>query len=499
MRLAIRSRKTGLWAILALACFFMPLASPFAPGGFNAQYGSRTGPGFLKRVNLPPTRLILPDPLKPTSSQESQLTTRLVPWDVALSPDGKKLATSFLEPGAPLEVWESGNGGSIWTSSTSQGFLSFTPDGKFLVCGTRFGGNLVVYQADTGQEIFSIPSGTKILMAMKPTSDSKSVIVAGHDGQIVKIDLLGRRVASILRKASAKPAPEDFPIRVYTMDISPDGKELAIGLQVPKSERKGKGACCVAILDTQTGAILRRYLEEADDVHSVAFSPDGTMLAVHFNTVRADGVPDSWIVRLLEAKTGKLLRDVSRDISGNLVFSHDGRVLYGLRGSQFIGWDTRFGMMRRRLSDPEGFGKSLSVSVDGSQVATLSVDKASALLWRGQTGTGKPVNWTIDDLERIMQEMGRSISAADLEYLVQSRSLERQDFAAYDLARSPVQARQEIEKALRQKDAINNEYFATLLIEVLESIRDRDLMLEASKHSHPVIAAEAKSALSRMK
>lgn len=460
--------------------------------------GVRSLEGFIYRVILPPTELFLPDPLKPELKKESKVTSRLVPSDLCLSPDGKNLGTSFLDPGANLEVWEASTGKKIWEAPDFQGYLTYTPNGRWIVGGTRFGGEIRGYEAKDGKEKFRFPSGTKILMGLKAMPDNKGLIVSGLDGQLIHLNLETMKVEKVLRGPSPKPEKDDFPIRAFTMDISPDGKVLAIGNQVPKTTPNRKGYGNVTLLDIATGKTIRQFLEDAEDVYSLAFSPDGKSIAVNYITFDQKRLPERWLVETIDCQTGAKLKEFSNGPSGELAFSPDGHLLYGIKGPYFYAWDVRTGYLRRRLKDPIGFARKIVISPKGATVATFSDDKNSALTWRGQTGTGKQVFWGVSDLEKIVQEMGTYLSDEEMELNLKSRSIEKLDLAAYDLARSPNQAVSELEKRLTTPGGIKNNLFGAMAVEILESLGEWKLLELAAKNQHETTATQAKAALKRM-
>lgn len=471
------------------------LASTQPPG---LSVAARTIQGAVYRVGLPYTSLYLPDPLRPNDSQFSKVTTRMVASDICISPDGTVLGTSFQDPFTEAEFWDPTTGKALWTIPDCQGFVTYTPNGQRVIAATRVGGEIRGYEAKTGRELFRFPSGSSRLLGMKLTSDGKSLVTSGYDGQLVLWDLEAKKAQKVIRGPFAKPAAGDFPIRAYTMDLSPDDKTLAIDYQVPLADRKGEGKASVMLIDVASGKTVAQYVKQADDVLSLAYSPDGNAIAVYYTTVRKDGVPERWVVQTIDSRTGKTVQDFSSEQSGSLEFSPDGRILYGIKGPYFFGWDTRTGLVRRRLIDTSGFAKKIVMALDGSAVGTLSRDRGSALIWNGQTGSGREVNWMTNDLEKIMFDMGSSLDENGLNRIADSRSMEKLDIAAYDLARSPKQARQELEKRIRTPDGIKNDFFGSLTVEILEALGDRDLLEEAAKVTNKETVKEAQLALKRL-
>ncbi len=471
------------------------LAKTQPPG---VTLATRTSLGSVYRVGLPYTSLYLPDPLRPNDSQFSKLTTRMVTSDICISPDGTILGTSFQDPFTEAEFWDPTNGKAVWTAPDCQAFLGYTPNGQWVIAGTRLGGEIRAYEAKTGRELFRFASGSSRLLGIKLTSDSKGLITSGFDGQLVLWNLETKKAQKIIRGPFAKPAGGDFPIRAYTMDLSPDNKTLAIDYQVPQADRKGEGKTNVMLLDVGSGKSVGQFVKQADDVHSLAFAPDGNAIAVYYTTVSKDGLPDRWIVQTIDSRTGAPIQEYSNEQSGSLAYSPDGRILYGIKGTYFFGWDVRTGLVRRRLIDTSGFAKKIVMALDGNAVGTLSRDRGSALIWNGQTGTGKEVTWLTNDLEKIMADLGSAMDENGLNRILQSRNMEKLDMAAYDLARAPKQARQELEKRVRVPDAIKSDLYGAMVVEILEALDDRELLTLATKVNNKETANEAAAALKRL-
>jgi WD40 repeat protein len=97
---------------------------------------------------------------------------------------------------------------------------------------------------------------------------------------------------------------------VNSVAFSPDGRLLASG--------GDDGA--VSLWDSATGEALRSLQGHTDWVRSVAFSPDGRLLA-------SGG--DDWAVRLWDSATGEALRSLKEHTRWviSVAFSPDGRLL----------------------------------------------------------------------------------------------------------------------------------------------------------------------------
>lgn len=193
---------------------------------------------------------------------------------------------------------------------------------------------------------------------------------------------------------------------VYSVAFSPDGQILASG---GVAEGEG-GAGEVVLWDAHDGTLLRRLLGHEGAVHSVAFSPDGTTLASGGGDYDSDH-PKPGEVILWDVQTGDMQRKFEADgwlwdaQANNMVrrpvghakrvssvaFSPDGSMLASGSWDNTVRlWDVQTGELVRELSDFGGRMRtvtSVAFSPDGSIVASGgSTNEGKVRLWDPQTG-----------------------------------------------------------------------------------------------------------------
>jgi WD40 repeat protein len=192
---------------------------------------------------------------------------------IAFSPNGSLLATLELYA---VFLWDVDSGQIVKKLSLDPSLnsvpscLAFSPDGDFLAIGQS--ATVQIWSVETGQELN---------------------IFRGFDGWIKSVDISpdGKIVASGANSAA-------YPVRLWDISsglekqrfgslfdveivaFSPDGTLLAVGYRHPEVE----------LYDVTTGQIVLRIKGHTDDVASIAFSPDGKMLA----TAAWDGTVRIW-------------------------------------------------------------------------------------------------------------------------------------------------------------------------------------------------------------
>ena len=176
-------------------------------------------------------------------------------------------------------------------------------------------------------------------------------------------DLQTRRV---LNDGTIRLGKGRIGLRDRAVAFSPDGRTLAVGsgIGIWLYDAEGIGAPVL--------------LPAAGEVHSLAFSHDGTILA---------GVgPDDGAVLLWDPGTRRETASLGRG-SRCLALSPDGATLASGSGDGTVMlWDVATGTRAGTLEGHSGLVNSLAFSPDGATLASGSADK-SVKVWDFQTGT----------------------------------------------------------------------------------------------------------------
>jgi len=273
--------------------------------------------------------------------------------------------------------------------------LSISTDGTKLACIDR-NGRLSVLDAKTGirlrsidhvnaaviapdgQHIVSITITTvhirdigsgKILRQFKAHDHWISSLALSRDGHILATIAPDEKIVKLW---NCETGQERRTIRLkdaYSASISPDGKTLATG---------GWTSGAISLWETSTGRQMWETKAPADCVQSLAFSPNGEMLAIRSEKH----------ITLLNADSGKAGVELAGTgiFCGNVVFAPTGNVLVaGAEDGTICVWDARNGALSQRLEGNGSNVDSLVFSTDG-RLLYCGQDTGAIHVWSRKNG-----------------------------------------------------------------------------------------------------------------
>jgi RNA polymerase sigma factor (sigma-70 family) len=337
---------------------------------------------------------------QPTWQLRKTLEVESVADVVALSPDGKVLATSSGKKSGQVRVWDIETGIELATLPVNKftvRALAFSPDGKTLATavdpGDKHGG--LLYWDMSTRKIRAQTAEEAPAILLEFARDGRFLSALDVDGKVRLYDDLGKEQMSRTFKMQGKLtravwAPPNKMVAVIragesdvliidvetgsvtrqlkvehprTLALSPDGRWLALGGE--KNNRP-----ILRVEDAKTGKGILEFVGDKETIRA-AFSPDGKWLAT---------AADDQVIRLWDMASGKELSSVksAQATVVIIIFSGDGKRLVSSGGDGTVRiWDLAASGKTIELAPPgPGVGERLTTLVNSLVKAKKTDEQA---------------------------------------------------------------------------------------------------------------------------
>jgi WD40 repeat protein len=285
---------------------------------------------------------------------------------LAFSPDSQTLASGTRAKDIILWDLATGKSRTTFTAANHVDSVAFSPDGKTLAAAALRHIELWDVAAGTKTVLYKIKEPAGFVKLVAYSRDGKLLACAGEAHPTVVLDVAGQVVATFGTD------------KIYTFGLafSPDGNTVATAEQdtAEKNPAEQKRVQLWDVKNKKAGVTITTPTHFV----SLAFSPDGTMLAGGTGPTQPE--PEKTVV-LWDAAGQKLNSfPAGRNVLYGVGFGPDGKTLVSGGDNNVVHlWDVATGKKIAALKTP-ALIRCVAISPDGKLVAAGLVDR-TVLVW----------------------------------------------------------------------------------------------------------------------
>ena len=298
---------------------------------------------------------------------------------------------------------------------------ALSPDGRW--AASVDGGQLRVWNAVSGEDSYQLATsrGADVVF-----SSDASTMAVNDDLTVKLLDARTGEVKRSLDGGSQLPPEPKYPPRFAAMTFSPDGKKLAAAYSTGLvGGPHGEFGSLVLIWDVESGAVVQKLEGLSTYTNSVAFSPDGALLAIGLSGV-SNELPESGELRVVDLKSGAVRhrfkplgeKEPAPGLDNYLIhevaFSPEGdRVASAGSDGMLRVWEIPTARQLFAVRAHRGAATKVCFSKVGELVATAGTDRVLRI-WNARNGAEFNVIRGFDAPVRdlVFDDAGRSVSAA---------------------------------------------------------------------------------------
>jgi Tol biopolymer transport system component len=242
---------------------------------------------------------------------------------VAFTKDGTSVRGTCAD--GKVRVWNAGTGTlertDVAENAATRRLLS--PDEVLLAASTRGAGNssldTVRVKETAGKERFAVPAGVGGISAMAFSPSGGTLVAASYDTDVRAWNTRNGELVRLI---------EEIPVSTFAMEFTPDGKYLATA-----------GVDRIVYLwDAKTWKLARKLTGQPEMILSLDFSRDGRMLATGGFSELTSRNPVK--ILLWDVAPGRIARSLdAKQAVSSVAFSPDGKLLASTGGAGITLWE----------------------------------------------------------------------------------------------------------------------------------------------------------------